>query len=341
MTSASDRILRFLAALAAPAALAAVFATILMATACGTVKDPGGKRVSLALDWFPNSNHAGIYEAVKRGYFKDEGLEVNVYTPSDPSTVLQTVGAGRDDFGISYQPDLLQARSKGIPVVSVLGIVQHPLNSVMALETSAIKRPGDLKGKKVGHPNIASNKAMLATMLATDGLKLTDVEMVDVGFDLVPALLSGQVDAVVGAYWTHESILIELEGHKVNVMRMEQWGVPDFYELILVTNESTLKDRRDVVERFTRAFRKGFENAMANPQSSIDTLVELNRDSVTEPVERKGVELLVPVWKAEAPRFGWQAADRWRSFADWMIKEKFIRETLDPSKAFTNEFAQK
>jgi putative hydroxymethylpyrimidine transport system substrate-binding protein len=337
--------LRFLAALVAPAALAAalaaVFAVVALATACGTAKDPGGRRVSLALDWYPNSNHAGIYEAVKRGYFKDEGLDVNVYTPADPSTVLQTVGAGRDDFGISYQPDLLQARSEGIPVVSVLGIVQHPLNSVMALAASGIKRPGDLKGKKVGHPNIASNKAMLATMLATDGLKLTDVELVDVGFDLVPALLSGQVDAVVGAYWTHESIVIELEGHKVNVMRMEEWGVPDFYELVLVTDESTLKNRRDVVERFTRAFRKGFEAAMANPQQSVGTLVELNRDSVNEPVERKGVDLLAPVWKAEAPKFGWQAADRWRSFADWMKKEKFIRETLDPAKAFTNEFAEK
>lgn len=322
-------------------ATAAIAALVLLATACGTAKDIGGTRVSLALDWFPNSNHAGVFEAVKRGYFKDEGLDVNVYTPADPSTVLQTVGAGRDDFGISYQPDLLQARSEGIPVVSVLGIVQHPLNSVMALETSGIKRPGDLKGKKVGHPNIASNKAMLATMLATDGLKLSDVQLIDVGFDLVPALLSGQVDAVVGAYWTHESIVMELEGHKVNVMRMEQWGVPDFYELVLVTNESTLKDRHDVVEKFTRAFRKGFEAALANPQGSIDTLLELNPETVNEPVERKGVELLVPMWKAEAPKFGWQSDDRWRSFTDWMKGEGFAQQSLDPAKAFTNEFAEK
>jgi putative hydroxymethylpyrimidine transport system substrate-binding protein len=321
------------------AALASLAALSLAAAGCGTAKDPEGRRVSLALDWFPNSNHAGIYEAVKRGYFRDEGLDVNVYTPSDPSTVLQTVGIGRDDFGISYQPDLLQARSQGIPVVSVLGIVQHPLNSVMALETSGIKRPGDLKGKKVGHPNIASNKAMLATMLATDGLKLSDVQLIDVGFDLVPALLSGQVDAVVGAYWTHESIVMELEGHRVNVMRMEQWGVPDFYELILVTNETMLRERRDVVERFTRAFRKGFEATLAEPQRAIDSLLELNPGTVNEPVERRGVELLVPMWKAEAPRFGWQAADRWQGFTDWMKGQGFVQQTLDPSKAFTNEFA--
>lgn len=319
--------------------LASCLAAIVLATgACGTAKDPGGTRVSLALDWFPNSNHAGVFEAVRRGYFRAEGLDVNVYTPSDPSTVLQTVGVGRDDFGISYQPDLLQARSEGIPVVSVLGIVQHPLNSVMALETSGITRPGDLKGKKVGHPNIASNRAMLATMLAADGLRLSDVQLIDVGFDLVPALLSGQVDAVVGAYWTHESILMELEGHRVNVMRMEQWGVPDFYELLLVTGESNVTQRRDTVERFVRAFRRGFEAALADPQGSIDTLLELNPEAVNEAVERKGVELLVPMWRGEAPQFGWQEESRWRNFADWMKGEGFIRETLDPARAFTNDF---
>lgn len=329
------------AAVTALIATSLAVATITASTACGTAKDPGGTRVSLALDWFPNSNHAGVFEAVERGYFREEGLDVNVYTPSDPSTVLQTVGIGRDDFGISYQPDLLQARSEGIPVVSVLGIVQHPLNSVMALESSGIKRPGDLKGKKVGHPNIASNRAMLATMLATDGLKLSDVQLIDVGFDLVPALISGQVDAVVGAYWTHESIVMELEGHRVNVMRMEQWGVPDFYELLLVTSEANLKDRRDVVERFARAFRRGFEVALAEPQGSIDTLLELNPETVNEAVERRGVELLVPMWKAEAPEFGWQEESRWSAFAAWMKGEGFIRKTLDPSAAFTNEFAEK
>lgn len=316
-----------------------VGALMALAIGCGTARDPGPVKVSLALDWFPNSNHAGIFVAVKEGYFAAEGLDVRVYTPADPSTVLQTVGAGRDDFGISYQPDVLQARSENIPVVAVLGIVQHPLNSVMTLESSGLTRPGALKGKKVGHPNIASNRAMLATMLEHDGIGIADVQLVDVGFDLVPALLSGRVDAVVGAYWTHESILMELEGHSVNIMRMEEWGVPDFYELVLVTSEETLSERKDVAERFTRAFRKGFETALANPQGSIDALIELNPDSVNEPLERAGVELLKPLWQAEAPRFGYQDTARWQGFGDWMKGQGFVRETLDITKAFTNQFA--
>jgi len=313
---------------------------LLAAGGCGTARDPGPTRVSLALDWFPNSNHAGIFEALKRGYFSAEGLDVRVYTPADPSTVLQTVGAGRDDFGMSYQPDVLQARSAEIPVVSVLAIVQHPLNSVMTLKSSGLARPGDLKGKKVGHPNIASNSAMLATMLEYDGTRLSEVELVDVGFDLVPALLSGRVHAVVGAYWTHESILMELEGHPVNIMRMEDWGVPDFYELVLVTSDQMLSERPDVAARFTRAFRKGFEAALADPQGSIDALIELNPDTVNEQLERQGVDLLRPLWQAEAPRFGYQTPARWQSFGDWMKRQGFVRETMDVSKAFTNRFAE-
>ncbi|NQU96126.1 MAG: ABC transporter substrate-binding protein, partial [Chloroflexi bacterium] len=179
-------------------------ALLLGAAACG--EEPSeAVRVSLALDWYPNSNHAGVYEALARGLFEEEGLEVDVYTPADPATILQTVGAGRDDFGISYQPDVLLARSEGVPVVSVAALVQHPLNSMMTLTESGIDRPRLLKGKKVGITGIPVEERLLETMLEYDGLEPGDVEFVNVGFDLSPALMGSVVDAIVGAYWTHES----------------------------------------------------------------------------------------------------------------------------------------
>jgi putative hydroxymethylpyrimidine transport system substrate-binding protein len=322
------------------AALAAI--ALLAFGACGSGKgDDGPIEVSLALDWFPNSNHAGTYAAMKQGYFTDEGLDVNVYTPADPSSVLQSVGAGRDDFGISYQTDLLQARSEGVPVVSIVGIVQHPLNSVMALQSSGIARPRDLRGKKVGYPGIPSNEGLLATMLESDGLTLDDVELVDVGFSLTQPLAAGTVDAIVGAYWTHESILLEEEGYPVNVMRMEEWGVPDFYELVLVASEKTVTERPEVVQKMVNAFKRGFEYAIDNPQSSVDMLVELGGDAVLEDVERKGVDLLVPMWSdAIAPEFGWQTAARWDSYTVWMKEKELISESVSAGDAFTNRFVE-
>ena len=193
-----------------------------------------------------------------REYFKNEGLIVEVYIPSDPSSILQTVGAGKDDFGISYQPDLLLARSQGIPVVSIASIVQVPLNSIMSLSSSNILSPSDLKGKKIGYPGIPLNIGILESILESEGLTITDVELLDVGFDLVPALLSETVDAVIGAYWTHESILIEMEGHGVNIMKLDDWGVPAYYELILVTNEKMIEENSSLVEKFVESFINGY-----------------------------------------------------------------------------------
>src|SRR5680860_1356343 len=163
--------------------------------------------VTLALDWYPNANHAGIYLARDRGYFTDAGLNVEIVVPSDPTTVLQTVGAGRDTFGISYHSEVLFARAQDVPVVSVAALVQHPLNCLMMLAESEIERPSDLVGKTVGTAGLPSDDAYLKTMLEEDGASLDDVEIVNVGFDLLPAVLSGSVDAVIGTYWTHETIL--------------------------------------------------------------------------------------------------------------------------------------
>ncbi|MGC4107288.1 MAG: ABC transporter substrate-binding protein [Thermomicrobiales bacterium] len=294
-------------------------------------------KVSLALDWYPTSQHAGIFVAQAKGYFTEAGLDVNIYTPADPTTVLQTVGAGRDTFGISYQTDVLFARAEQVPVVSVAALVQHPLNSLMFKQSANISRPADLKGKSVGIAGLPSDDAFLGTMLKTDGLTLDDVSIVNVGYDLLPALLSGRVDAVMGAYWTHESIVAEQQGTPVGYLRVEEWGVPDYYELVVVTGEDYANDHADTVSALLGAIQKGYDDAITDPDGAIAILKAASED-VVEEVERKGIDLLIPLWTDNgAVPFGTQTEDRWQAYAAWLKEQGLLKDDVDPASAFRTD----
>ena len=295
------------------------------------------EKVSVALDWYPNANHAGLFLAAANGWFAAAGLDVDLYTPADPATVLQTVGAGRDTFGISYQTDVLLARAAGIPVVSVAALVQRPLLGIMVLKASGITRPRDLVGKTVGYPGIPSQEAYLTTMMAADGASAADVELVNVGFDLTPALVSGRVAGSLGAYWTHETILAEREGYPVDILKVDDWGVPPYYELVLVASEATVRDQPDLVRRFLAAVSRGYEAAIADPAAALDALAAASPD-LDRAVETEGLRLLVPVWTEGGVVFGTQTTARWDAYATWMAEHQLIPADLDPAAAWTAAF---
>jgi len=296
--------------------------------------------VSLALDWYPNSNHAGIYSAIDEGFFKEENITLEIYTPSDPTAIISAVASGRDDFGLSYHPDILQAQSAGLEIVSILSISQHPLNSIMTLKNQNIQNPMDLNGKVIGYPGIPSNKAMLETVLENQGIDINDVETVDVGFELVKALVSGSVDAIIGAYWTHESIVMELQGYDIEIMKLEEWGVPDYYELILITNRNFLDKNENEVEKVVNSFKKGYEFAIDNPNKSIDSLIKIaGEEIVEEDVERKGIQLLIPVWESKGNPFGYQEKSKWEETYEWMYKNNFLEKELEIEKLYYSKYS--
>lgn len=291
---------------------------------------------AVPLDWYPNANHAGLFLALERGYYAEEGLQPEFYTPADPTTVLQTVGAGRDAFGVSYQTDLLLARAAGVPVVSILALVQQPLQGIMVLVDSGIARPADLAGKVVGYPGIPSQEAFLTTMLATDNANLDDVELVNIGFDLVPGVVSGRVDAALGAFWTHEPILAAQEGFATNTLKVDDWGVPPYYELIIVANEDALEAQRARVEGFLRATRRGYEAAIADPEAALAALQAASPELDLD-VETEGIQLLIPVWTNPEGTFGAQAPDRWQAYATWMADNGLIPADLDVASAWSSD----
>ena len=316
-----------------------IIVSILFVISCETTKED--TKVKLALDWYPNANHTGLYIALEKGYFKDENIDLEIYTPSDPSTVLQTVGAGQDDFGISYQPDLILAKSKNIPVKSVLAFVQHPLNIIMTLKESNIIRPSDLKGKKIAYPGIPLNENLLDTLLKADGLKgKQEVELINTGYDLVPPLIGKTVDACLGCYLSHETIMAENEGFPVNIMRMEQWGVPDYYELVLVASDEMVTDNKDLIERMIRAISKGYNDAVSDPKAGIDNLIKSTNGEIDQAIEYPGAELLAPLWVDNTGKFGAQTEEKWSVFSQWLFETGQITTVPETNSLFTNEFVK-
>jgi len=296
--------------------------------------------VSIALDWYPWSNHTGLYMAQATGAFAEQGIDPNIYVPSDPTTALQLVAAGQDDFTISYQTDVLLARAQGLDVVSIAALVQHPLNTIMTLQSSGLTEPSQLKGKTIGITGVPSDDALLATVLQTAGLTMDDVETVTVGFDLMPALLGKRVDAIIGAYYVHEAILAEQQGQPVNAINVQDFGVPDYYELVLVTSGAMIRDHLDVVQRVVNAVVAGYAAAAANPDQAVDELVKAYPETDAT-IEREGIDLIIPMWTDDGQvPFGTQTEERWTAFAGWMRDRDILTADVDATEAFTNQFVE-
>lgn len=226
--------------------------------------------IDVVLDWYPNAVHAFLYEAEEKGYFAEEGLQVNILFPSNASDPLTMTAAGRADIGFYYQEDTIIARANEDVPVKVLGaVVQQPISIVCALAEKNIKTPEDLIGKTIGYSGTRFGEVAVGQMLETVGATLDDVELIDVGFDLMSAMTTGNVDATFGCFINHEVPALEEEGFAVDYMEVMDYGVPNYYALMLVTGEDQLEANRDKYTRVPAGLSEGLCRYAGGPGGGV------------------------------------------------------------------------
>ena len=312
--------------------------------ACGEKKEATGQavteRVDLVLDYLPNADHAGIYAAIDTEEFEQAALEVKPRTPSDPSAPLKLLASGKADLAISYEPELLLARAQGAKLVSIGALVQRPLTSIVSLGgKNAIRRPAQLEGKKVGTAGIPYQDAYLKTIMQRAGADPESVRSVNVGFNLVPALLTKRVDAVLGMFWNVEGVELERRDRDPVILRMDEVGVPTYNELVIVAREADVRSRGAVLRRFMRALARGHEQLRKDPDTGVDALVKANPD-LRASLQRAQVKATLPVFfpRDRTRPFGYQNAREWQRYSQWMQENKVIEDAGVGQRAFTNEF---
>jgi putative hydroxymethylpyrimidine transport system substrate-binding protein len=321
-------------------AVALLCAAALLAAGCGEKEDvlepSGSKRIELMLDYFPNADHAGIYAAQAGGHFEQAGLRVEIRQPPDPAAPIKQVAAGRVDLAISYQPELMRARDQGLGVVSVGALVREPLTSIISLPEARIDTPRDLRGKTVGTAGIDYQSAYLQTILREAGVPADSVTERNVGFSLTPALLTGRVDAVLGAFWNYEGTELRLRGRRPRIIRMDDAGVPGYDELVLVANEDALERDGDKIRAFIGALSRGTRDLRRDPDGAIDGLLEANPDLDPE-LQRAVVDVTLPLFSPPRGKpFAWQDPAEWDAFAAWMHDNELLENPPDPQAAYEN-----
>ncbi len=286
------------------------------------------RELTVVLDWYPNALHAFLYEAEEKGYFADEGLTVNIQSPAGVNDAMSMVAAGKADIGLYYQQDVIQARvEQNVPVKSVGAVVQAPLNIILSLKDKNITRPEDLAGKTIGYAGTELSEALVRSIMKSSGADASDVKMVDVGFELMAAMTTGNVDATIGCLVNHEVPQMEKEGFEVNYFFPDDFGVPQYYEGIFLAGDKMIEEEPEVIAAFLRGCQKGFADFKAEPDAVLQVLLD-NQDASNFPldpdVEKKSVETLLPLMETADAPFLSQTEKCWQENIDWMYDEGLI-----------------
>jgi putative hydroxymethylpyrimidine transport system substrate-binding protein len=310
--------------------------------ACGDDDEETGgtaeQRIDLALDFYVNPDHAGVFAAIENGYFEQQGLDVRPRVPSDPSAPIKQVAAGRADLAISYEPEVLLAKDQGLNVVSVAAIVDSPLTSLISVSKAGIESAADLDGKTIATAGIPYQSDYLETVLATAGLSPSDVDEVNVGFNLLPAVIGGRADAMLGGFRNVEGVDLRLRGLNPRVVPVDELGVPTYDELVLVANGSAVEEDPGRIRGFISALAEGTAYAVSHPQEASNFILDAGR-GLDPTLTRAEIDATLPLLESEPGQpYGFMDEAEWSAFAEWMADQELLAEgPPEPEDVLTNE----
>ena len=294
------------------------------------------KNVKLVLDWTPNTNHTGIYVAKEKGYFEDEGLNVEIMMPGETGAD-QLVAAGKADFGVSAQESITQARVQDISIVSIGAIIQHNTSGFASPKNKNITSPKDFEGKTYGGWGAPVEKAVISSIMEKENADVNKVDIVNMGNTDFFTAVKRDVD-FAWIYYGWTGVEAELRGQDLNMQYLTDYSNKlDYYTPVLTTNEKMIANQPDTVKAFMAAVSKGYQYAINNPEDSADILIKAVPDLDPELV-KASQKWLSPKYKDDAVQWGIQDQKVWKNYSEWMYNHDLLDKQLNVEDAYTNEF---
>ncbi|MBQ3200028.1 MAG: ABC transporter substrate-binding protein [Firmicutes bacterium] len=313
--------------------LSLLLVCLMLLSGCGASNNNNDlKEIDVVLDWYPNALHTFMYVAMEKGYYEDEGLQVNIRFPSNSNDAISLVAAGQADIGLYYQQDVIQARAEqNVPVKSIGAVVQGPLNIVLSLAEQNITTAEDLVGKTIGYAGTELSEALIRSIMENVGADYNDVTMIDVGFDLMSSMTTGNVDATIGCLVNHEVPQMEEEGFSVNWFGLDEYGVPSYYEGVFLANDTAIENDSETLQAFLRASAKGFADMKNDPEAALQILLNNQNEAnfpLSETVEHESMAVLLPMMENADAAFLSQSDKCWQENIDWMLAQGLITKAV-------------
>lgn len=303
-------------------------------------------KVSLVLDWVPNTNHTGIYVAQQKGWYKEAGIDLQILPYSDGATSDTIVGAGKADFGISSEEFMTQSKMQGQPIVSVAAIIQNNTSGFAVLKDSNIKSPKDFAGKKYAGFGLPLEEAFISEAIKKDGGTDTKIQNITANVAGYQAVASKQAD-FVWIYQGWEGIQAQHDKVDLRMFYLKDIGIPDYYTPTIIANDDFLKNKKDAAAAFVKATARGYEYAISNPKDAADLLIQANPKGTFSDTQLvyDSQNYLSPRYKGSAAKWGVQTLKTWTDLPQFMFKagiltdanNKPLTKEPDYSKLFTND----